>query len=91
MAVRERIRKIKHLRNHYFICVLENPTDLVNEKISIQSRSPHLMRRKRRMSICMKKHLLRNALQYGSVTNLKAYLVKQLKMLTCVSKSQWEV
>lgn len=30
MAVRERIRKIKHLRNHFFICVLENPTDLVN-------------------------------------------------------------
>lgn len=30
MSVRERIRKIKHLRNRYFICVLENPTDLVN-------------------------------------------------------------
>lgn len=30
MAVRERIRKIKHLRNRYFICVLENPTDIVN-------------------------------------------------------------
>ena len=30
MAVRERIRKIKHLRNLYFICVLENPTDMVN-------------------------------------------------------------
>lgn len=30
MAVRERIRKIKHLRNRYFICVLENPSDMVN-------------------------------------------------------------
>jgi len=30
MAVRERIRKTKHLRNRYFICVLENPTDIVN-------------------------------------------------------------
>lgn len=30
MAIRERIRKIKHLRNRYFICVLENPTDIVN-------------------------------------------------------------
>ena len=30
MAVRERIRKIKHLRNRYFICVLENPTDIAN-------------------------------------------------------------
>lgn len=30
MAVRERIRKIKHLRNRYFICVLEYPTDMVN-------------------------------------------------------------
>jgi len=30
MSIRERIRKIKHLRNLYFICVLENPTDIVN-------------------------------------------------------------
>lgn len=30
MPVRERIRKIKHLRNRYFICVLENPTDIMN-------------------------------------------------------------
>lgn len=30
MAVRDRIRDIKHLRNKYFICVLENPTDVVN-------------------------------------------------------------
>jgi len=30
MAIRERARKIKHLRNRYFICVLEYPTDMVN-------------------------------------------------------------
>lgn len=30
MPVRERIREIKHLRNNFFVCVLENPTDLVN-------------------------------------------------------------
>lgn len=30
MSVRERIRAIKHLRNRYFICVLENPTDIMN-------------------------------------------------------------
>lgn len=30
MPVRERIRKVKHLRNKYFICVLENPTDIMN-------------------------------------------------------------
>lgn len=30
MPVRERIRRIKHLRNRYFICVLENPTDIMN-------------------------------------------------------------
>lgn len=30
MSVRERIRKVKHLRNRYFICVLENPTDIMN-------------------------------------------------------------
>ena len=30
MAVRERIREIKHLQNKNFICVLENPTDIVN-------------------------------------------------------------
>lgn len=30
MAVRERIRKVKHLQNKYFICVLENPTDIMN-------------------------------------------------------------
>lgn len=30
MSVRDRIRGIKHLRNRYFICVLENPNDAVN-------------------------------------------------------------
>lgn len=30
MAIRERIRQIKHLQNRYFICVLENPSDINN-------------------------------------------------------------
>ena len=30
MAIRDRIREIKHLQNKYFICVLENPTDIMN-------------------------------------------------------------
>ncbi len=30
MAVRERIREVKHLRNRYFICILENPADIKN-------------------------------------------------------------
>ena len=30
MGVRERIRTIKHLRNRYFICVLENPDNIIN-------------------------------------------------------------
>src|SRR6478609_6428911 len=30
MSVRERIRKVKHLQNKYFICVLEHPNDIVN-------------------------------------------------------------
>lgn len=30
MAIRERIRKIKHLQNRFFICVLENPDNFVN-------------------------------------------------------------
>jgi len=30
MTVREKIRKIKHLRNRYFICVLENPDNIMN-------------------------------------------------------------
>lgn len=30
MSIREKITPIKHLQNKYFICVLENPTDIVN-------------------------------------------------------------
>ncbi len=30
MPVRDRIRQVKHLQNKYYICVLENPTDVVN-------------------------------------------------------------
>ena len=30
MSVRDRIRKIKHLQNKYFICVLEHPDNIVN-------------------------------------------------------------
>jgi len=30
MPIRDRIRKIKHLRNRYFIAVLENPSDVQN-------------------------------------------------------------
>ncbi|HET9098293.1 MAG TPA: RNA methyltransferase [Candidatus Saccharimonadales bacterium] len=30
MPIRDRIREIKHLQNKYFICVLENPKDIVN-------------------------------------------------------------
>lgn len=30
MPIREKIREIKHLQNKYFICVLENPRDIVN-------------------------------------------------------------
>lgn len=37
MAIRERIREIKHLRNRYFICVLENPTDIVNIASAIRN------------------------------------------------------
>lgn len=37
MAIRERIRKIKHLRNRYFVCVLENPTDIVNIASAIRN------------------------------------------------------
>lgn len=37
MAIRDRIRKIKHLRNRYFVCVLENPTDIVNIASAIRN------------------------------------------------------
>lgn len=30
MAVRDRIRKVKHLQNKNFVCVLEHPRDIVN-------------------------------------------------------------
>lgn len=30
MAIRDRIKKVKHLRNRYLICVLENPKLVVN-------------------------------------------------------------
>jgi tRNA (guanosine-2'-O-)-methyltransferase len=30
MTVRDRIRKVKHLQNKYFICVLEHPDNIVN-------------------------------------------------------------
>lgn len=30
MPIRDRIREVKHLQNKYFICVLENPKDIVN-------------------------------------------------------------
>lgn len=37
MAVRDRIREIKHLRNKYFICVLENPDDMINVASAIRN------------------------------------------------------
>ena len=37
MPIRDRIRKIKHLQNRYFICVLENPTDIVNIASAIRN------------------------------------------------------
>lgn len=37
MSIRERIRKVKHLRNKYFICVLENPMDKVNIASAIRN------------------------------------------------------
>ena len=37
MAVRDRIREIKHLRNRYFICVLENPRDIANIASAIRN------------------------------------------------------
>ncbi len=37
MPIRERIRKIKHLQNKYFVCVLENPDNLVNVASAIRN------------------------------------------------------
>lgn len=30
MPIRDRVRQVKHLQNKYYICVLENPRDVVN-------------------------------------------------------------
>lgn len=37
MPIREKIRQIKHLQNKYFICVLENPKDIVNIASAIRN------------------------------------------------------
>ncbi len=37
MAIRNRIRKIKHLQNKYFICVLEYPKDVKNIATAIRN------------------------------------------------------
>lgn len=37
MPIRERIREIKHLQNKYFICVLEDPDNLVNVASAIRN------------------------------------------------------
>jgi len=37
MSVRERIRQVKHLRNKYFVCVLENPDNIVNIASTIRN------------------------------------------------------
>ncbi len=37
MPIRERIRKIKHLQNKYFICVLEYPKDIKNIASAIRN------------------------------------------------------
>jgi tRNA (guanosine-2'-O-)-methyltransferase len=37
MPIREKIRQIKHLQNKYFICVLENPKDIVNIAAAIRN------------------------------------------------------
>ena len=37
MPIREKIRKIKHLQNKYFICVLENPTNIANIASAIRN------------------------------------------------------
>lgn len=37
MSIRERVRKVKHLRNRFFICVLENPIDKMNIASAIRN------------------------------------------------------
>jgi tRNA (guanosine-2'-O-)-methyltransferase len=37
VAIRDRIKEVKHLQNKYFICVLENPKDIVNIASAIRN------------------------------------------------------
>ena len=37
MPIRDKIREIKHLQNKYFICVLENPKDIVNIAATVRN------------------------------------------------------
>lgn len=37
MPIRDRIRLVKHLQNKYFICVLENPKDIVNIAAAVRN------------------------------------------------------
>ncbi len=37
MPVRDKIRQVKHLQNKFFICVLENPKDIVNIASTIRN------------------------------------------------------
>ncbi|HEX8226314.1 MAG TPA: RNA methyltransferase [Candidatus Saccharimonadales bacterium] len=37
MPIRDRIREVKHLQNKYFICVLENPKDIVNIAATVRN------------------------------------------------------
>jgi tRNA (guanosine-2'-O-)-methyltransferase len=37
MPIRDKIRQVKHLQNKYFVCVLENPKDIVNIASTIRN------------------------------------------------------
>lgn len=37
MPIRDRIKQVKHLQNKYFICVLENPKDIVNIAATVRN------------------------------------------------------
>ena len=37
MPIRDQIRKVKHLQNKYYICVLENPKDIMNIAATIRN------------------------------------------------------
>lgn len=37
MPIRDRMRQVKHLQNKYFICVLENPNDIVNIAATVRN------------------------------------------------------